>query len=252
MLVYLFMMNVGMQGLFVYLLASTGLTKPQYDSESVVQYRSWRRNEAHQVDNYDRLTDRTLAARVCAVRSRLHSGAAELRAARIQCIDASTPFTLRRQGDLLSQSATIAGDYEEVKAYLDTGGAKGTLMLGLALFAWYCTVSREINATIDSYHVTRSIPYGNATKIKKDPISGEFTVEQLSKERLAIRMGVSFLRLITAGFMFYQGTQFLVYTIDIGDLLLNAVALEFVISTDELIFTCLGPSTAKRVIRRTK
>ena len=156
------------------------------------------------------------------------------------------------QGDLISQSATIQEDYDEVFAYLEGGGAKGTLMLGLALFAWYCTVSQEVNATIDSYHVTRSIPYGNTTKIHKHKQSGEFTVVQLSKERLAIRVFVSLLRLVTAAFMFYQGTQFLVYTIDIGDLLLNAVALEFVISTDELIFMALAPSRAKRVIRRTK
>ena len=55
------------QALFVYLLASTELTKPEYDEDAVAQYRSWRRNEAHEVASYDRLTDRTLASRVCTV-----------------------------------------------------------------------------------------------------------------------------------------------------------------------------------------
>ena len=41
-------------------------------------------------------------------------------------------------------------------------------------------------------------------------------------------------------------------TVDIGDLLLNAVALEFVINTDELFFSSLAPARAKRVLRMTQ
>ena len=52
--------------------------------------------------------------------------------------------------------------------------------------------------------------------------------------------------------MWLQGTQFLVYTIDMGDLLLNAVALEFVISTDELLFESLAPVRTKRILENIK
>ena len=58
--------------------------------------------------------------------------------------------------------------------------------------------------------------------------------------------------IVLAGFMFLQGTQFLVYTISIGDLLLNAVALEFVISTDELLYSSLAPAHAKRFLSSTE
>ena len=40
-------------------------------------------------------------------------------------------------------------------------------MAGLALIAWYCTVSKEVNATINSYFVTLSIPMGEETRIVK-------------------------------------------------------------------------------------
>ena len=40
-------------------------------------------------------------------------------------------------------------------------------MAGLALIAWYCTVSKEVNATINSYFVTLSIPMDEETRIVK-------------------------------------------------------------------------------------
>ena len=51
-------------------------------------------------------------------------------------------------------------------------------------------------------------------------------------------------------FLLYQGTQFLVATISIGDLLLNAVALEFVINIDELFYEVLCPLSIQRLIVR--
>ena len=61
---------------------------------------------------------------------------------------------------------------------------------------------------------------------------------------------MSLVRIIIAGFQTYQGTQYLVYTIAIEELLLNAVALEFVITLDELIYQSLAPAHTKRVTSR--
>ena len=73
----------------------------------------------------------------------------------------------------------------------------------------------------------------------------------LSGQRFAVRIAVSLIRATMAAFMVTQGTQFLVYTTDISDLLLNAVALEFVINTDELLYEALAPSRAKRLLQNT-
>ena len=51
MLGFLFVANICAQGLFVYLLETTSLTKSVYNPELVTQYRTWRRNEAHSVAN---------------------------------------------------------------------------------------------------------------------------------------------------------------------------------------------------------
>ena len=80
---------------------------------------------------------------------------------------------------------------------------------------------------------------------------GRYIVAKLSRERLVGRVAISVIRLTIAGFMFYQGTLFLVYTISISDLLLNAVALAFVISMDELLFISCAPARAKRIVQNT-
>ena len=220
-LIFLFIQNIAMQSLFIYLLGTTSLTQAEYDEDLVAQYRSWRRNEAHSVQNYDVLGDQSLAVRVC-------------------------------NGDVLSVSATVADAYGDVEAYLEDSNWKGTMMAGLALIAWYCTVMKEVNGTINSYFVTRSIPVlpTNETTIVKNN-NGGYRITSLSRERLVVRVFVSAIRFGIAFMMFLQGTQFLVYTISIGDLLLNAVALEFVISTDELLYSSLAPARSKRVLRMT-
>ena len=94
------------------------------------------------------------------------------------------------------------------------------------------------------------IPVGQ-TKIEVCEGGGSYKVASLSRSRYVAREVISALRMCIAAFLTYQGTQFLVYTIAIEELLLNAVALEFVISLDELIFESLAPAHAKRVVAGT-
>ena len=65
MLIILFLANLLVQFSFIYLLQTTGMTQQTYTPDQVEDYRQWRRNEAHSVDNYDTLSDRALAFRVC-------------------------------------------------------------------------------------------------------------------------------------------------------------------------------------------
>ena len=97
------------QSSFIYLLDTTDLTEPEYASDDVADYRSWRRSQAHAFAAYDPITQTSLSYRVC-------SGDAALQV-----------------------SANVQSDYQDVAAYLDENGLKGRLMLGLALLAWYCS-----------------------------------------------------------------------------------------------------------------
>jgi hypothetical protein len=95
-----------------------------------------------------------------------------------------------------------------------------------------------------------SIDSSDTTEFVYDEVGGTFCIKTLSKARRYAREAMSLVRIVMAGFLTYQGTQYLVYTIAIEELLLNAVALEFVISLDELIFESLAPAHTKRVNSR--
>ena len=129
-----FIANIGIQALFVYLLGATQLTKPTYNREAVLQFRSWRRNEAHSIYNMDLQSLSSLGSRVC-------------------------------KGDVISQSGDISETYQEVDEYLGEDMPHGTLMLLLALIAWYCTISKEIHASMDAFHKVMALPRASSTTI---------------------------------------------------------------------------------------
>ena len=58
-------------------------------------------------------------------------------------------------------------------------------------------------------------------------------------------------RVAIAGLLLLYGTRYLAYTAGIEDLLLNAVALEFVIAVDDLMFEALVPMHVKLVVEFT-
>ena len=62
------------------------------------------------------------------------------------------------------------------------------------------------------------------------------------RARAAGAWAIIAVRSAICGFLCYYGSLFLPVTIELGDLVLNTVALEFVLGVDELIFTSLAPT----------
>ena len=80
-------------------------------------------------------------------------------------------------------------------------------------------LSRVLCAALATGIALQSIPVGT-TKIEVTE-GGGFHVASLSRRRYIARQAISALRLCIAAFLTYQGTQFLVYTIAIEELLLK-------------------------------
>jgi hypothetical protein len=59
-------------------------------------------------------------------------------------------------------------------------------------------------------------------------------------------------RLMVTGFLLYTGTNFLAFTGNLSELLLNAMALAFVLDIDELVFATMAPMRAKNFMRQLK
>ena len=206
---------------FIYLLLSTSLTTSKFNDRSVADYRSWRRNVAHNIVAYDQLGGRALAWRVCQYESGL-------------------PY-----------NEVVQSVVKQVDTYLSGNGVTGRTMTWLALIAWYCSasrpgyrkfvnsvpdrnlaphyvfdppnvaaVSKEIYGTLMAFRVTLSIPRGPVTKIVNE--DGAYSIKSINFKRVVVRLTISAMRLGIAAFMWEAGTRFLVYTIEMSDLLLNA------------------------------
>jgi len=135
--------------------------------------------------------------------------------------------------------------------------AIGPLMCALALTVWILTVFKELNKIAAMARAASALPRRASPRVVvvvegDDDGDGEgaamMVVESISPLRLGLFLVVCAARLALIGFLAYFGSLFLVHTIPLGDLLLNAVALEFVISIDELLFEVLAPAKLQRLV----
>jgi hypothetical protein len=122
----------------------------------------------------------------------------------------------------------------------------GTIMCVLAVFVWTLTISKELNSVWAWVVAVWSIPRAEATAVSVDE-GGVIRVEALSLSRVVCIFVVQLARLAIGVLLLWYGCLFLVYTVSVPDLLLNTVALEFVISIDELIFESLAPARVRHV-----
>ena len=209
----LIVLNLLIQGVFVGIV-SEAFTEKVYTESSLQSLRLWRRNIAHDVKNMDPLTQKSMALRVC----ELEPG--------------------------LSQSASQMSQYQALDAYVS--GNIGPIMCTLAIICWILSVSREVNRCVDFAHCVLVLPRNDHTAVSRT--EGVVRVTSVSTMRVAIVLAGLACRVTVAVLLLCFGIIFLINTIGLGDLLLNAVALEFVISIDELIFDALAPNVVRSLI----
>ena len=218
----LILANAVGQGLFVYIVAMTDLSEKNYDEDSVDSLITWRRTVAHDIQHYNPITRQSLASRVC------------------------------NGDDGLEMSAGQQASFGEVSQYL-SGDVLGMLMAVFAMGMWFLTVCRELASVWSHVRAYATIPmcrgWGSGTVLESTP-NGGLRFKSISRPRFAFCMLIMLLRSGIACTLGYFGGLYLSYTISLSDLLLNAVALEFVINIDELFYEVLCPLSIQRLIVR--
>ena len=86
-----------------------------------------------------------------------------------------------------------------------------------------------------------------ARKVSFDS-EGGLSFDSIHPYRMCFCAMIVATRLVLAILLLYYGSLFLIYEHNLGDLLLNAVALEFVLSVDELMYEVLSPAPIKNLI----
>ena len=211
----LLLVNVCVQLVFCAIVKE--MAEPTITKNAVGGYRSWRRNVAHDISGYDSISGTSLAQRVCA----------------------------KEQG--IESSASQMVMYTVLDQYLGPVGnlTLGTLMCCLALFVWVLTVSKELTACVKTARAVRLAPHAPETVLTSDDGGKTSKFLSISPARKFLCLAVQLVRLGIDLWLLWYGIFYLVYTISVSDLLLNAVALEIVLGVDELIFEALLPARAE-------
>ena len=129
----------------------------------------------------------------------------------------------------------------------DGMGKSGQVMCILALLVWIITMTQEIFACYRACLAVVHVPRGRSSVLSLDA-SNALTISALSLPHAALFVTVQLARLAIGIPLLWMGILFLAYTPNIGDLLLNAVALEFVISVDDLVFAALAPYKVRALV----
>ena len=228
-LLLLFLTNLALQLVFCFVVywilgASTGEAKKKIYSERTVQELvEWRRSIAHDANFYKRATLHSMAQRVC-------------------------------DGDAGLESSTSQQErYESLAAYI--GGVDeprtnfGAWMATACLFVFLLSMVNELRGTLHLGVAVAALPAGRRTELRSaedgDNDGGTISLLRISRARRGIALAALVLRALRDAVLLWFGCRWLVNTVDLGELLLNAVALEFVISIDELVFGTLAPMRTK-------
>ena len=217
-LLLLFLTNLALQFVFCFVVywilgASTGEAKKNAYSERIVQELvEWRRSIAHDANFYKRATLRSMAQRVC-------------------------------DGDAGLESSTSQQErYESLAAYI--GGVDeprtnfGAWMATACLFVFLLSMVNELRGTLHLGVAVAALPAGRRTELSSaedgDNDGGTISLLRISHARRGIALAALVLRAVRDAVLLWFGCRWLINTVDLGELLLNAVALEFVTSCVEI------------------
>ena len=195
----LLLINLLVQVFFTQLVL-THLTDPAFSNEDVTELRRWRTNIAHDSKYLDPFARTTLAARVCGMDSGV-----EMSGLQAQYVKDLNAF--------LEES------------FLD-GFTTGHLVMTFCCFVWCMSIVGEFSSC---FRVLKAV-WENVGV-------GSCNIA-ISCTRAVLFSLVQVVRLMIAGVLLYAGVLYLCHsTISIPDLLLNMVALEFILDLDERLYS---------------
>ena len=125
--------------------------------------------------------------------------------------------------------------------------AIGPVLALLAIGCWLSTTLKEIFDVLAFIGAIRTCPVGDVTEVstladEDAPEDSNVVVSRMSPWRKCMLVGlVAIPRLGVACALMHTGTRYLANTLSLSDLILNAVALAFILDLDELIESAFMP-----------
>jgi len=148
-----------------------------------------------------------------------------------------------------SQSEIVADGRVFITEVGVLGLRVGQLVSLSAMLCWAWTVSMELLKTCSFASALLNLPRGRTTLLHNDNTDG-FLLVEVTRCRLACTLLVQAVRITIALVLLVSGITWLSRTIAINDLIVNTVALDFVLHVDEMIFSCFSSFAISEVIQK--
>ena len=135
----------------------------------------------------------------------------------------------------LETSGNQASLADNVRSYLnpDAQGIEqffnGQVLCLVALVCWYLMLSKEVQDALDLFRAIMHLPRERTTRIvafEHKNLATTYRLECVACSLAIFMLAALVYRLTIAALLLYCGTYFLVHTIHLADLILNAVALD--------------------------
>lgn len=217
LLAFALIMNVAIQVTFTLIINRTFRTEPL----NLQAIRIWRHTVGHDMFYADALTGRSLASRVC------------------------------EEDPTLSIASDQTRDLADARTYIERD-FDGPSLCVLVVMIWFFVALREAERILKVLLEVWLVPSSTRTcvSVELESTQQRWSLDALSHGRKIFMCFVCLLRCAVAGFLFWRGTIWLLYSISITDLVLNAVALEFIFEIDELCCIIFVPKVVKVMLDR--
>lgn len=203
------------------LIVLTRMTQDPLSKVDLEQIRQWRLFTGHSAQHYEPISGTSLVARVCAgTRTLSFAG---------------------MQADLYGSLADFThGD----------GGAfsslNGRVLCALCLILWVLVILKEVTAI---KHFVTMLLLKTKPGCSKVVVHGNnYKFEAISRRRCAAILALNVLpRAGIVVLLFISGLLFLGHTDNLGDLLLNSLALTFILDIGNILFGALAPASVRHM-----
>jgi len=190
----------------------------------------WRKRAGHDIRNFDVVTQTSLVTRVCQSDVSL-----EMSTMQQNLVDNFRKYL----------GMGLGGDRRR-KTGEDTLFGGPTLCL-CVVSTWLLYISVEARHTFGWLGAVYHIPRSKRTVLQKTK-DMRLKLRFITSRRFVFIALLALIRLGIAIYLGLAGIMFLVYTIDLGELMTNAMALTFILDIDELLYMALLPRLTRLIV----
>jgi hypothetical protein len=231
---FLVFLTIFMQVVLCLIINDT-FTQPFVTDVMLKDLKNWRTSVGHDVGYIDPLTEQTLVSRICSGHTILpvSSSVAEIFQMTMEYTGKKDLTVLYDENPVLSQWWIF--DHHYIGAWLSA----------MSCCIWWMIISQDVVNMMDLMDAVSGLPVESTVILKYEYNRRLNALSRNRRTSIYLLLG---LRFIVCMCMLLTGTIFMLYTVSLTDLLLNAAALSIILELDNLIFVAFAPGQARALI----